>query len=227
MMTLRKLLLFIIAGVVFIAGCYEKESTFKIRFQEINGLKAEDPVIFEQNQVGKVIGITYTKEGVYLVDVVIAQEFTQAATDKSRFFIATDPQDATGKVVEVVNLSKGGEPLEKGVTVEGSSRATALLDQFLGGVKDTFNDLEGTLEEMTEPLRKIPDSAEVRRLRKELRDLMESLKQEGALTRKKFEEEILPELQKKMEQLRERLKKFGREKEMDPLEEEMKNLKKI
>ena len=227
MMTLRKLLLFIIVGVVFMAGCYEKELTFTIRFQEINGLKAEAPVVFEQNQIGKVTGITYTKEGVYLVDVVIAKEFTHATTKNARFYIGTDPQDAARKAVEVVNPSKGGELLEKGVTVEGSSRATALLDQFLGGMKDSLKGLEGTLEGLVEPLRKIPDSAEVKRLRKELSDLIEALKQKGVSTREKFEEEILPELQKKMEQLRERLKKFGREKEMDPLEEEMKNLKKI
>jgi len=226
-MTLRKLLLFIVAGVLFVAGCYEKQLTFKIRFQQINGLKTEAPVVFEQNQIGKVIGITYTKEGSYLVDVVIAKEFTHATTSNSRFFITKDPQDTTRKVVEVVNAAKGGVPLEKGVVVEGSSRATALLDQFLDGMKDSFKDMEKTLEQMTEPLRKIPDSAEVKRLQKEMRDLMETLKQKGAATRKKFEEEILPELQKRMDQLRERLKKFGREKEMDPLEEEMKNLKKI
>jgi hypothetical protein len=176
----------------------------------------EAPVIFEQNQIGKVIGITYTKEGAYLVDVVIAKEFTHAATGSSRFFIGRDPQDATRKTVEVVNLSKGGTTLEKGVTVEGSSRATALLDEFLGGMKDALKDLEGTLDEMTEPLRKI-----------QMNDLMEALKQKGADAREKFQKEILPELQKKMDELRERLRKFGREKELDPLEEEMKNLKKI
>ncbi len=226
-MTLRKLLLFVLTGVLFVAGCYEKELTFKIRFQEINGLKAEDPVVFEQNQIGKVIGVTYTKEGSYLVDVVIAKEFTHVTTTNSRFFIGRAPQDTARKAVEVVNPSKGGVPLEKGAMVEGSSRTTALLDQFLGGMKDSLKDLEGTLKEMTEPLRKIPDSEEVKRLQKELSDLLETLKQKGASTKKKFEEEILPELQKKMDQLRERLKKFGREKEMDPLEEEMKNLKKI
>jgi ABC-type transporter Mla subunit MlaD len=226
-MTLRKLLLCIIAGAFFVAGCYEKELTFKIRFQEINGLKVEAPVIFEQNQIGKVIGITYTKEGAYLVDVVIAKEFTHAATGSSRFFIGRDPQDATRKTVEVVNLSKGGTTLEKGVTVEGSSRATALLDEFLGGMKDALKDLEGTLDEMTEPLRKIPESDEVRKLQKQMNDLMEALKQKGADAREKFQKEILPELQKKMDELRERLRKFGREKELDPLEEEMKNLKKI
>ncbi|OPX41537.1 MAG: hypothetical protein DRG82_00260 [Deltaproteobacteria bacterium] len=220
-------MLLVIAGVLFVAGCYEKGLSFTIRFQEINGLKTEDPVVFEQNQIGKVTGITYTKEGIYLVNVVIAKEFTNATTKDACFYIGTDPQDAARKAIEVVNPSKGGKPLEQGVTVEGSSRSAALLDQFIGGMKDSLKDLEGTLEGMVEPLRKIPDSDEVKRLQKELDDLMEALKEKGASTRKKFEEEILPELQKKIDQLRERLKKFGREKEMDPVEEKLKGLKKI
>ena len=127
----------------------------------------------------------------------------------------------------MVNAVKGGEPLQEGVTVKGSSRTAAALDQFLGNMKDTLKDLQGTLDEMTEPLRKFPDSDEMKRLRKQMNDLMEALKQGGADARERFEKEILPELQKKMDELRERLKKFGREKELDPLEEEMKNLKKI
>lgn len=226
-MTLRKIFLFCLVAVLMGTGCYEKELTFKIRFQEINGLKTEDPVVFEGNQIGKVIGVTYTKEGTYLVDVVIAKEFTHATTTGSRFFVGMDPQDATRKAVQVVNGSKGGEPIEKGVTVEGSARSSVMLDQFLGSMKDTFKDLEGTLEKMTEPLRKIPDSDEIKRLQKELDDLREALKEKGASAKKKFEEEILPELEKKMDRLRERLKEFGREKEMDPVEEKMKDLKKI
>jgi predicted transcriptional regulator len=127
----------------------------------------------------------------------------------------------------VVDSVKGEEPLQKGVTVEGSSRTAVVLDQFFGSMKDTLKDLQGTLDEMTEPLRRIPDSDEMKMLRKQLNDLMEDLKQKGADARGKFEKEILPELEKRMDELRERLKKFGREKEMDPLDEEMKDLKRI
>jgi ABC-type transporter Mla subunit MlaD len=226
-MSVRNSLLFIASVMLFVAGCSEEGLTFKVRFPEINGLRADDPVVHEQNKIGKVIEITYTKEGDYLVQVVIAKEFIHATTSNSRFFIGRNPQDETKKTVEVVNSIKGGEPLAKGVTVEGSSRTAAALDQFLGSMKDTLKDLQGTLDEMTEPLRKFPDSDEMKRLREQMNDLMEALKQGGAEAHERFEKEILPELQKKMDELRERLKKFGREKEMDPLEKEMKDLKRI
>jgi hypothetical protein len=226
-MGLRNSLIFIASVMLFVVGCSEEGLTFKIRFPEISGLRAEDPVVYEQNRIGKVIEIVYSKEGDYLVKVVIAKEFTHATTGNSRFLISKDPQDETRKAVEVVDSVKGGEPLQKGVTVEGSSRTAVVLDQFFGSMKDTLKDLQGTLDEMTEPLRRIPDSDEMKMLRKQLNDLMEDLKQKGADARGKFEKEILPELEKRMDELRERLKKFGREKEMDPLDEEMKDLKRI
>ncbi len=226
-MGFRKSLIFVVSVMLFVVGCSAEGLTFKIRFPEIHGLKADDPVVYEQNNIGKVTEITYTKEGDYLVKVVIAKEFIHATTSNSRFLIGRNPQDETKRAVEVVNAVKGGEPLQEGVTVKGSSRTAAALDQFLGNMKDTLKDLQGTLDEMTEPLRKFPDSDEMKRLRKQMNDLMEALKQGGADARERFEKEILPELQKKMDELRERLKKFGREKELDPLEEEMKNLKKI
>lgn len=227
-MILRKLFFFVLLSMMlFMAGCNEGGMTFQIRFQQIDGLKQEDPVLFEKNQIGKVTRITYTKEGIYLVGVAIAEDFTHAATRDSRFFISRDPQDATRKAVEIINTSAAGEPLEEGATVEGSTRVAILLDQFLGNMKDAFKDLEKSLDDMTQPLQKIPDSNEVKKLQKELDDLLDTLKQKGASTRKKFEEEILPELQKKMDELRERLKKFGREQEMDPVEEKLRDLKKI
>jgi ABC-type transporter Mla subunit MlaD len=201
--------------------------TFKVRFPAIHGLKVEDPVVYERNQIGKVVAITYTKEGSYMVEVAIAREFVHATTSNSRFLIGQAPDDETGKAIEVVNSVKGGEPLAQGATVEGSSRTAVLLDQVLDGMKDTLKDLEGSLEEMTKPLRKIPESDEVKKLQEKMNDLMEALKQQGTHAREKFEKDILPELEKKMDELRERFKKFGREKELDPLEKELKDLKRI
>jgi hypothetical protein len=213
--------------LLFFAGCQEKGLALKIRFQEINGLEVADHVTFEGNRIGKVTTISYTREGSYLVSVLIAEPFANAANSRSRFTIGTDPVDRAKRVVEVVNLEKGGEPLEDGSTVEGTSKTTALVNDVLGDFKDRLNKFGDTLEEMTRPLRDIPESEEVRKLDKQMKGLMEDLKRKGIEAREKFDREILPELQKKIEELRDRLRKFGRDKELDPIEEDMRKLRQI
>jgi ABC-type transporter Mla subunit MlaD len=218
----------LILGCLFLfLGCQDRGLNLKIRFQEINGLKAADHVIFEGNRIGEVTGVSYTKEGVYLVTVLIAETFANAANSHSRFTIGRDPVDRAKRAVEVVNIEKGGQPLEDGSVVEGTSKATVLLNDVWGDFKDKLNKFGDTLEELAGPLRDIPESEEVRKLERQMKGLMEDLKRKGGKVREKFDKEILPELQKKIEELRDRLRKFGREKELDPLEEDMRKLRKI
>jgi len=226
-MATRRTMAFFLGGLLLFLGCQERGLSLKIRFLEINGLKVADHVIFEGNRIGEVTAISYNKEGSYMVNVLIAEPFANAANSRSRFMIGKDPGDMTRRAVEVVNLVKGGEPLEDGSMVEGTSKTTVLLNDVWGNFKDRLDKFGDTLEEMTRPLRDLPESEEVKKLEKQMKDLMEDLKRKGGEVREKFDREILPELQKKIEELRDRLRKFGREKELDPLEEDMRKLRKI
>ena len=53
------------------------------------------------------------------------------------------------------------------------------------------------------------------------------MKKAGSAFREKIQKELLPRLQKEIEKLKERLRKFGREKEVEPLEVKMEELRKI
>jgi hypothetical protein len=220
-------MVFFLGGLLLILGCQEKGLSLKIRFQEINGLKVADHVIFEGNRIGEVTAISYTKKGSYMVNVLIPEAFANAANSHSIFMIGRDPEDREKRAVEVFNIEKGGEPLEDGSVVEGTSKPRILLNDVWGDFKGRLNKLGDTLEEMTRPLRDLPESEEVKKLEEQMKGLMEDLKRKGSEVREKFDKEILPELQKKIEELRDRLRKFGREKELDPLEEDMRRLRKI
>ena len=220
-------MVFLLGLLLLFLGCQDKGLSLKIRFQEIGGLKVADHVIFEGNRIGEVTDVSYTKEGTYLVKVLIAESFANAANNRSRFMIGNDPEDKEKRAVEVVNLEKGGEPLQDGAMVEGTSKTTVLLNDVWGEFKERFKEFGDTLEEMAKPLRDIPESEEVKNLEKQMKDLLEEMKRKGGEFREKLDKEILPDLQNRLRELRERLKKFGREKELDPLEEDMRKLRKI
>lgn len=223
----EKTCLWLAAAMIFLAGCQGRGLALKIHFSKINGLRTSDHVIYEGNQIGEVADVTYAKQGFYVVHAVIAEKFANTANSHSRFFIGTDPQEPPRKAVEMVNPVKRGEPLKDGATVMGTTRDAVLRDQLWDAFSNSLLDLQRTLGDMTEHLRKVPESEDVKKLQAQLNGLMEDLKQTGTGFQEMFEKEILPQLEERIEELRERLKKFGREKELDPLEKEMREFRRI
>ena len=125
----KKKLTFLIMLVV-ILGCYSKDFELKIRFAQVEGLKAGDRIIFEQNHIGKVGNISYSKDGNYTVGVEIKKDFKNAVTEHSRFFITKDPSNKSNKVIEMVKMKKAGLPLQDGTIVDGSTRLSTLLNKM-------------------------------------------------------------------------------------------------
>ena len=82
-------------------ACEKNGLDFKIRFDQVQGLKKGDSVIFEQNHIGLVDRVVYTGQGNFLVDVNISANFTPTATEHSRFFIISNPMQKNSKAIEI------------------------------------------------------------------------------------------------------------------------------
>ena len=183
-----------------------------IRFNKVDGLKESDRVLFEQNHIGDVTRVFYTKDGNFLVDVTIKKAFINAATQHSKFFITVDPHYEGKKAVEILQLKDGGEPLKNDDTIDGSSEYSALLFQIMDDLEKKLEDLKKQLEKFPDEMRKIPKSDEYKKLKKELERLSEEMKKLEETAREKIRKEILPRLKQEMDNLKERLHK-SREKE--------------
>ena len=83
---LKKIVILMIVSVIGL-GCEAENLNLFIRFDHIDGLKSKDSVIFETNRIGKVGGVTYTKKGDYLVELMIHKAYTNAVTEHARFFV--------------------------------------------------------------------------------------------------------------------------------------------
>jgi len=224
---MRKRFFFLLILSLAIFACKQSPLIIKIKFDQIQGLQKGDRVIFEQNQVGSVADIFYSKEGFYTVGIVIKENFVDAATDYSKFFIISDPQDAGKKAIEITRSRKNGSPLKNNAIVEGSTKTSAFMDQILNELLNGFGGLKKQFEHFSEELRNIPESEEFKKLEEELKHLGEEMGQSGKAVREKIQQEVLPQLKEELEKLRERLRQFDREDELKPIEIEMEKIKKI
>jgi len=222
----KKKLTFLIMLVV-ILGCYSKDFELKIRFAQVEGLKAGDRIIFEQNHIGKVGNISYSKDGNYTVGVEIKKDFKNAVTEHSRFFITKDPSNKSNKVIEMVKMKKAGLPLQDGTIVDGSTRLSTLLNKMEDDFSRIISEIKSNFDKFSKNLKKLPENKEIKKLQKDLDQVMEEMKKSGGAFREKVQKELLPKLQKGIEKLKEKLRKFGHEKEVEPLEVKVKEMMKI
>ena len=210
-----------------ILGCYTRDLNLKIRFAQTEGLRADDRIIFEKNNIGKVKAISYSEGGDYIADVKIDKGFKKAVTEHSRFFIIDDPSEKGRKAIEMLKVEEGGVPLKKGAMIEGSTRFSLLLGQMEEDFGKAIVELNRKINKLSDDFKQIPESKEIKKLEHYLNQLKERMNKAGRAVREKIQNELLPRLQKEIENLKERLRKFGREKEVEPLEVKMKEMRKI
>ncbi len=217
---LKRILVLLLLPLISL-GCKADGLDLKIRYDQVHGLQKGDQVIFEQNPIGTVTGVSYRDNGDYLVSVVIKKDSNAVVTEHTRFFIADDPVRHDHKAVEVAQISPGGSLLKNQATVEGSTRASVFFDQ----IKGRFENLKQKFEQFSQKLSKVPESEAFKKLKNELKDMAGKIEQSGQAARKEIEQQWLPRLKHELEKLKERLRKLGRDDELKPLEIELERIK--
>jgi len=201
--------MFLLIAAILILGCEKKGLELHITFDLVPGLKKTDRVIFEQNEIGKVMRVGYTEQGNYAVDMIVAESFSAAATEHSRFLIVTDPADEDRKAVEIIQIRKGGRMLNDGEIVEGSTRASAIVEEFKDRVGTGSEDLKESFQQWMDDLSGMTESEEFKSFQNELDKLIKDLKSSGQSAGEKIQKDVLPRLQQELEAFRKRLEELG------------------
>ena len=118
---IKKLFLSSITALVII-GCIETSHNFKVRFNDIQGLRKNDQVYFDKTAIGKVTNIEYTDTGSYLVSVAVEDQFSSLPKDTSTFYIDSNPDAEGQKTVQIIQIRDGGNKIEKRAIVDGQSK---------------------------------------------------------------------------------------------------------
>lgn len=211
----------------FFTACNGKTLDLTIRFDQVHGLVPGNRVLFGENNIGTVERVFYSDQGVFLVDIAIARNFANAATENTRFFIVADPQNTENKAVALVHIRKGGGLLQNNATIDGTTETAVLFKQLADGIEQGLRAFEEQLKQFSQDVQRIPENETFKELENELRLLTEEMKQSGQATREKIKEEVLPKLKEEMEKLRKQLRELGREAEMKPLDAEFDKIEKI
>lgn len=212
---------------VLSSGCPEGSLDLQIKFEQINGLKNEDRVLFQENAIGRIAEVSYVKEGYFIADVEIKKKYKEAVTGHARFFIVADPEKEGGKAIEMLVVKGGGLPLKSGTVVKGSTRTSALLERMGEEFEKGMAIFDKKMGKFSEEMKSLSEKEEIQRLEKELEQLSKEMGEAVSAFREKMQKDVLPRIEKEIERLKEKLKKSGREKEVAPLEIQIDQMRKI
>ena len=202
-------------------GCDGGAPLFKIRFDDVHGLRKGDTLYLDASAIGSVDKVDYTDTGVFLVSVSIQKEFASTATDTSKFYIDVDPQERQQRVIRVVQLEKGGRPIENGSIVDGDTKFTVLYEQFTRQLGKNIAVLESGINAFLEELQGFPESEQVRELERQLDEIIADLGNMSSEMKATLENEILPLLREKIEALRKSLERAGRGDDLESIDRKM------
>jgi len=196
--------------LLLLSGCGQ-DLHFKISYDAINGLAEGDAVVQDNRPIGKVTGLEKGPSGGNLVEVAIPRESALAATHEASFILAPDPANPSHSRIEVVPARPGGQPIADGEVVKGTYPSPLGLFPFgelLRGFGDALRDLRGQVEQFRQGFEKLPNSPEAKRLQEEWAKLTDEIAKAQSGASDTLDKEILPKLEKEMEELRKRMEEM-------------------
>lgn len=215
---------FIVLGAILLSalgGCAPSTLDFTIRFDGVHGLKKGDPVYFEAAVIGSVDEVEYTDAGDFLVGIAIRKEFASAATDASKFYIDFHPQNRNQKAIQVVQVVKGGTPIDAGAVIDGHTKYAVLYEQFAHELGKNLSMVESGINEFFRALQDFSDSEQLGEIEKQLDDIIADLDDMTREMKYRLEHEILPRLREKIEELRKNLEGKGQDEDLKSLDRKM------
>lgn len=86
------------------------------------------------------------------------------------------------------------------------------------GLEESLDDLVRQFSQLSEKIQQVPDSQELKALKDSLRRLSDEMARAQGATREKIINELIPEIQERLDKLREKLERYNRQDEIDPLD---------
>ena len=220
----KNLILSAALAALFFAGCNLTSHNFKIRFNDIQGLKKDDRVFFDNTAIGEVTDIEYTDTGSYLVDVIIEDQFSSLPKDSSTFYIDSDPQATARKAIKIIQIKDGGNTVEKDAVVDGQPKYSAIYGQIAAKFRKNIEGLESGLTDFFNDLQNLSESEQIKRIEKQLDEILAEIGDLSQEMKHKLETEVLPRIKEHIEDLKRRLKENGSQDKLEPVKEKFERI---
>ena len=216
--------LWVILCLVGLLSCATPHKVM-VMYDRTGTLKPGDRVIWENQFIGSVGDFQANPSGKTVVPLHVKTDFRQALTDQSRFLIQSDPDRPGNQSIKMLLLASGGRPLSGGAVVEGSTTFSYFLEKGSRDVQAFPGFLQDGLDRLVKELGRLSDREWQKELERQIDAWTRELRKSGVETRRYFQREVLPKLEKAVQDFLQRLKELGRELDGKPLEEKLENLK--
>ena len=116
---------------IFFSGCAEKGALYYVSFEKNRGIRKEDPVVFKNVSIGKVVSVREKEKG-YEVEVRIDAGYQRNVTENARFVIIREEEWPDPEVyVKMVKIKDEGRPLESGSVIIGDESEQGIIGDKL------------------------------------------------------------------------------------------------
>lgn len=218
--------LMIIVAVVATA-CRANGVQLNVTFTQRTGLMTEDRVILKGESAGRVSAVNESEQGATVIRLRIDNGSSDSLTDACKFYIIDDPERPGHRAIEIHVGQPAGKPLDDGAIVVGATPADHLEYALQKKLATGIDYLNKHLEALQDDINKIPESKAYQRLEKDLEALADELTRSEKAVREKIKREWLPRLERELDELKQHLRRFGREDDAQPLEEEVERIRRI
>ena len=205
-------------------GCVGTTHNFKIRFNDIQGLRKNDRVFFDQTAIGEVTGIEYTDTGNYLVNLAVEDQFSSLPKDSSTFYIDSNPETEKQIAIRITQIKDGGNIIEKNTIVEGQSKYVALYGQIANKFRKNVFLLESEINEFLKGLQNLSESEQIKQIERKLDKILAEIENLSVEMKHKLETDILPRIKEQLEGVRRRLEKNGKEEKLKHVEQKLETI---
>lgn len=209
---------FIIALILLLFGCSRDELELKLQLDASGGLQPGDAVVVQGRTVGRVTAVETAGQSGYVAMLALDNSQVEAVTQSARFFVDEDPDKPDRRRVEILPGNADDPPLADGDTVQGSVRQTPFFP--FGEIFRSFAEGLGILRDQVKrfesEMRRVPESEEADKLRKEWAGLLEEIQRAQAATEESIRKDLLPKLQQEMQRLEDQLRSLEARPKKEP-----------
>jgi paraquat-inducible protein B len=210
---IRNLFFSALAALV-LTGCIGTSHNFMIRFNDIEGLRKNDQVYFDQTPIGIVTDVEYTDTGNYLVKVAVEDQYSTLPKDSSTFYIDSNPENESQKSVRIIQIEDDGNIIEKNAIVEGQSKYVAIYSQIANKFRRNARLMEFEINEFFKGLQNLTEDEQIKQLERQLDKILSEIENLSVQMKHKLDTEILPRIREQIEELRRRLQQIGKEEKL-------------
>lgn len=220
------LLIAVLLSLSTTLSCAATKPQVLVVYNQPQGIRPGDRVLWENQVIGSVgdFDLNPNPKGKTTLPLLIKRDFASKVTEKSRFLIEADPYNPGGQAVRMVQVGPGGSVLPAETVVEGSPPSSLALEKGSSGVQGLNSILQDMANRIEKELRNLPVEEWRRQLERRLDELTRRLQQSSEEVRRRFQKEVLPQIEKSVEELLRILKRLGKTDEEKSVEEKLKEL---